>query len=235
MLYRPLELFATKHAKQNAMWVKICGVRDVESARIVAAARPDAIGLNFYPHTPRYVSPAVAAEIVRELPEGVTPVGVFVNSTAEQISSVCESVGLSHVQLHGDEPARLVTELNVTVPDLEVIRAFRIGPRGLDDVAAYLEECVSLRVELFACLLDARADDLYGGTGQLAPWDAIRREYRFDDWPPLILAGGLTPDNVTAGIIAVGPEGVDTASGVESAPGVKDGDLVRRFVQAARR
>jgi len=217
------------------MWVKICGVRDVESARIVAAAQPDAIGLNFYPQSPRYVSPTVAAEIVRELPEGITPVGVFVNSTAEEIVSVCESGGLSHVQLHGDEPPSLLAELRGAIPDLKIIRAFRIGPAGLGDAAVFLEQLVSLRGELFACLLDARADDRYGGTGRLAPWDLIRKEYDYEFWPPLILAGGLTPDNVAAGIAAVRPEGVDTASGVETAPGVKAADLVRRFVQAARK
>lgn len=216
------------------MWVKICGVRDVESARIVAAARPDAIGLNFYPPSPRYVEPAVAKSIVGRLPDEITPVGVFVNHPIDEAAVICRMTGIRLAQLHGDESPEMLASLLQTAPELRLIRAFRVGNAGIAEMASYLQRCRQLDVCLFACLLDARVEGQYGGTGELAPWDVIRREYRCEDWPPLILAGGLTPDNVAAGIAAVRPWGVDTAGGVESTLGVKNADLVCRFVRYAR-
>jgi phosphoribosylanthranilate isomerase len=216
------------------MCVKICGVRDHESARIVAEARPDAIGLNFYAKSARCVQPAVAKAIVAELPDDVAPVGVFVNHPADDVAAICRMAGIRLAQLHGDETPEMLATLAAAAPELRLIRAFRVGDGGLAGVTPYLQRCRELGVSLFACLLDARVPGRYGGTGELAPWDAIRADYRYDDWPPLILAGGLTPENVSAGIAAVRPWGVDTAGGVESAIGVKDRELVARFVRSAR-
>ena len=112
-------------------------------------------------------------------------------------------------------------------------RAFRIGEEGLAGMASYLAECRRLHALPRACLLDARVDGSYGGTGHTAPWDLIIREYQAD-WPPLILAGGLHPENVSAAIATVKPWGVDVASGVESAPGIKSVPLVQRFIELAR-
>jgi len=216
------------------MWVKICGVGNVHSARAVAAAAADAVGLNFYAQSPRHVAPETARKIVRELPESISPVGLFVNHSPEDVADVCRTVGLRHVQLHGDETPEMLAELHRLMPELRIIRAFRVSDDGLATVADFLRECASFNVPLFASLIDACEPGTYGGTGQTAPWKLIRSEYRFDDWPPLILAGGLTPQNVADAIRSVQPWGVDVAGGVESSPGVKDAVAVKSFVELAR-
>lgn len=213
------------------MWIKICGIRDVKTALAVAQCGATAIGLNFYARSPRCVDPSVAAEIVRQLPRDVEPVGLFVNHTVDEILATCEQVGLHSVQLHGDEPPEFLQELAHRRRAIRFIRAFRVGDDGLGAMAAYLDNCRQLDATPAACLVDARADGLYGGTGHRAPWELLRREYRTSDWPPLILAGGLTPKNVAEAIQIVGPWGVDVAGGVESAIACKDMDLVRQFVE----
>lgn len=212
------------------MWIKICGIRDVDTALAVARLGPQAIGLNFFEGSPRVVAPHVAAEIVRLLPAEVEPVGVFVNHTIEQITSVCRQCGLQAIQLHGDEPPELLVDLAT----YKVLRAFRVGESGLDDMADYLQRCQQLGVMPAACLVDARVEGVYGGTGQTAPWKLLRGDYRSDTWPPLILAGGLRPDNVAAAMNTVQPWGIDVAGGVESSPGCKDLGLVRTFIERVR-
>lgn len=212
------------------MKVKICGLRDVATAKAVAALRPDAIGLNFFARSVRVVEESTAAAIVRALPPEVEAWGVFVNHSAEDIRRIAHTCGLHAVQLHGDEPP----ELLATLSSLRVIRAFRIGEAGLDEMAAYLERCRALGAMPEACLIDARVEGTYGGTGRVPPWDILAADHRRAGWPPLILAGGLNPENVAAGITAVRPWGVDVAGGVESSPGLKDLERVSRFISAAR-
>jgi phosphoribosylanthranilate isomerase len=212
------------------MWIKICGIRDRATAEGVARFAPDAIGLNFYSRSPRGVTIDAAAEIVRGLPPSIEPVGVFVNHSLSEIVDVCRLCGLATIQLHGDESPEFAARL----PQLRIIRAYRIGPEGLDGVAADLERYATLGVRLAACLIDAQVPGAYGGTGEQAPWDLLADGWRTDLWPPLVLAGGLTPDNVAAAIAVTQPWGVDVASGVELAPGEKDLARVERFVQAAR-
>lgn len=212
------------------MWTKICGIRDLDTAQRVALLLPDAIGLNFFAGSRRLVGPDVAAAIVRELPDRVEPVGVFVNHALDDVRAICRQTGLRTVQLHGDEPPELAAALT----DLDVIRVYRVGAAGLAPVAADLERCRSLGVRLRACLVEAHIDGSYGGTGRTAPWTLLRDGWQLTDWPPLILAGGLTPDNVAQAVRSVRPWGVDVASGVESAPGVKDVDRVAGFLRAAR-
>lgn len=210
-------------------WVKLCGVRDVESAVALAELKPDAIGLNLYPPSTRYVSPEVAGKICKALPESVLRVGVFVNSTLVDILRLVSTVGLQAVQLHGDEPAELVGQLRAALPGLPVIRAWRVDEGGLGTLADYLESHGDWPD---AILIDAKVAGHYGGTGRTAPWDVLR-DYR-PDWPPLILAGGLDAGNVAEAIATVHPYGVDTAGGIESSPGVKDLTRARTFVNAAR-
>lgn len=212
------------------MWIKICGIRDVETALAVARCEPDAIGLNFYEKSPRVVEAGLALEIVIRLPKTVEAVGLFVNQSAEQIHSICQKCELGIVQLHGDEPPELLAELAA----YRVIRAFRVGSEGLSGVARYLERCRQLDALPWACLIDARVEGAFGGTGKQAPWDLVRSQYDAANWPPLILAGGLQPDNVSAAISAVQPWGVDVAGGVESQVACKDVAMVRKFVEAAR-
>lgn len=216
------------------MWVKICGIRDEAAARAVAAAAPDAIGLNFYPRSPRYVTRGRAARIVRELPASIARVGVFVNSPADEIAATCAECGLSAAQIHGDEPPALLEELKRLRPELKLIRAFRFGAGGMAPLVGYLDECRRLDAVPDICLIDAHVPGSYGGTGRTLAWDALAEAMRGVALPPVILAGGLTPENVADAIAAVRPWGVDVAGGVESAPGKKDAERSKRFVAAAR-
>lgn len=213
------------------MWIKICGIRDIETAQAVAQAGADAIGLNFYAHSPRVVAPAIAAEIVATLDGAAEPVGVFVNHRVEEVRAICRQCGLRTVQLHGDEPPEDVAEL---ARDYRVIRAFRVGAAGLHAAGMYLDACLRLEALPWACLIDGSVPGSYGGTGQTAPWEVIAVEYKSSVWPPLILAGGLRPENVSQAIAVVGPWGVDVAGGVESSIACKDIALVRQFVLKAR-
>jgi phosphoribosylanthranilate isomerase len=217
------------------MLVKICGIRDVESALAAAGSGADAIGLNFYAKSPRVVTPAAAADIVARLRGQarnlVEAVGVFVNHSVGDIREICTTCGLTMIQLHGDEPPEQVAEL---AADYRIVRAFRIGIEGLALMTQYLDACRRLRSLPWACLADARVEGQYGGTGHTAPWELLARDYRTDEWPRLILAGGLRPDNVAEAIRVVHPWGVDVAGGVESAVACKDAALVRQFVQNAK-
>jgi phosphoribosylanthranilate isomerase len=218
------------------MWIKICGIRDVEMALMAAAAGADAIGLNFYGKSPRVVAPAVAASIVARLrgdsAGSVEPVGVFVNHSVDEIRAVCEACQLQTIQLHGDESPEQVARL---ARDYRVIRAFRVDAQEIDAMSESLEACDKLRAKLWACLVDGKIEGHFGGTGKTAPWETLRRTYRTAEWPPLVLAGGLTVGNVADAIRVVNPWGVDVASGVESSIACKDSALVRKFVQNARR
>jgi phosphoribosylanthranilate isomerase len=210
--------------------VKICGITKPDDALAAARAGADAVGLNFVPQSPRCVGLQEARRIVAELPSTVLKVGVFVNSPVGHIRSVVRDVGLEAVQLHGDEPPEMVADLS----DVPIIRAFRLGDDGLDPILEYLARCRQLNSPPGLTLIDACVKGAYGGTGQVADWDAVAK-YPREPWQPrLVLAGGLGPDNVARAIRATHPWAVDTASGVESSPGQKDDQRVKRFVQAAR-
>lgn len=211
------------------MWIKICGIKDMETAHRVAALRPDAIGLNFYAASPRVVDVDVAAEIARELPPEVEPVGLFVNHAAEEILAISAKCGLKTVQLHGDEPPGF----SAALPGLRIIRALRIG----DDLAAataFLDECRHLGTSPDFSLVDARVEGQYGGTGKTVSWRLLADDERIRSWPPLILSGGLTPENVGEAISVCRPWGVDVSSGVESVRAEKDMQLVEQFIIRAR-
>lgn len=210
--------------------IKICGITNRGDAELAVKAGADAIGLNFYPDSPRNVPIATAAEIAAELPATVARVGVFVNSSVEQIRAAVEKVGLSHIQLHGDESVDLVASLNSP----NVIKAFRCRDGDVDHVVGFVHECESRQCPLAAVLIDAFVHGAYGGTGQAADWDIFRRLRKLIAATPIILAGGLRPDNVARAIEVARPRAVDTASGVESRPGDKDPELTTAFVAAAK-
>ena len=223
-------------------WIKVCGIRDIASAQSAASAGASAIGLNFFAKSPRSVTSAEAAQIVDSLSASLRlrvsasppqPIGLFVNHTRGEIESITAQSGLTAIQLHGDETPPFVAELQTRHPDWDIVKAFRIGD-SLQPVAEFIAECRQLGGSLAGCLLDACVEGAFGGTGTIAPWELIARDYDRTHWPPLILAGGLTPDNVAAAIRAVRPDGVDTASGVESSPGVKDTKLIACFVAEAQ-
>jgi phosphoribosylanthranilate isomerase len=212
------------------MWIKICGIRDVSTAREVARLGADAIGLNFYAPSPRCVSVETAAQIVAALPDSVEPVGVFVNHSLAEVRDICNRCRLRTIQLHGDESPQFAAELH----ELRIIRAVRLDGPDLSSLAADLAACRTLSIELRAYLIESRVDGAYGGTGRLAPWDVLGIGWNASNWPPLLLAGGLTPENVADAIRRTRPWGVDVASGVEDAPGHKDLLRVEQFVRAAR-
>ncbi|MBC7856086.1 MAG: phosphoribosylanthranilate isomerase, partial [Pirellulaceae bacterium] len=197
--------------------IKICGITSVADALLAAEAGADAIGLNFYDRSPRYVTAEHAKEICDALPPGITKVGVFVNSPPQAVVATVNRVGLGAVQLHGDEGPDFLGALG----KLQVIKAFRCKESTLDSVQAFLELCQEVS-HPSAILLDAHAPGIYGGTGQVLDWKGLARDRDKLLGLPLILAGGLTPQNVAEAIRQVRPDAVDTASGVESAPGKKD-------------
>jgi phosphoribosylanthranilate isomerase len=213
------------------MWTKICGIRDVQTARAVAEAGADAIGLNFYAQSKRVVELTAAADIVAAIDGACEAIGVFVNQSADEIRAICRKCGLRMIQLHGDELPEQLVEL---AKEFRVIRAFRVGDEGLSRADDYLADCQRLGAMPWACLIDACVPGSFGGTGHTSPWEIIRREYKTAEWPPLILAGGLKPDTVAQAIAAVSPWGVDVAGGVESSVACKEVALVRHFVLNAK-
>lgn len=210
--------------------VKICGIKTVEDARHAAGAGADAIGINFYGGSARGVNFDQAHAIAEAVPDEVAKVGVFVNARADEVRQTAERLNLDYVQLHGDEPASMLTEL----AGLRVIRAYRLGTPGWQPLVDYLDECRRLTAMPVAILADACREGAYGGTGQAIDWAVARQFHELQLGIPLILAGGLTPQNVGEAIAAVSPAAVDTASGVESSPGCKDPAKTTAFIVASR-
>jgi phosphoribosylanthranilate isomerase len=214
--------------------VKICGITNAEDARQAALLGADAIGLNFHPLSPRYVKPAAVAEILRALPLFVEAVGVFVRETVDEACSLAGPFGrLRTIQRHGDEhePADIFP--------FRLIDAFRVGDvNDLRALETYLAKARSLAHLPDAILVDGHAPGQYGGTGKTVPWELLADFggilASVGEEVPLILAGGLTPENVAEAVRIVRPYGVDVASGVESSPGKKDVEKIKRFIDNAR-
>ncbi len=200
--------------------IKICGITSKEEARIAAQAGADAIGVVFYPPSPRAVTIEAAATIVAALPPFVTAVGLFVNPRAEEVRAVLERVPLSLLQFHGQESAEFCRQFGV--PYLKAFPAtaatpWRTHAHAYDDAAGWLVDTPSAQ---------------HGGTGQTFDWSLLPPP---QERPvPLVLAGGLTPENVGAAIRQVHPWAVDVSSGVERAKGVKDRAKIEAFVAAVR-
>jgi phosphoribosylanthranilate isomerase len=207
------------------MPVKICGLTRLDDCLAAVDAGADTLGFNFYPRSPRYLSPETCALLVGELARRGAPVvtaGLFVNQPPPEVAAVLDRCGLDLAQLHYDDRPEDLTPLQG--------RAF-MALRDPDPSSAGLYVPANLQPGRPALLIDAHVPGAYGGTGQTADWErarAIAARY------PILLAGGLTPANVAAAVAAVQPWGVDVASGVESAPGQKDQAKIRAFVTAAR-
>src|SRR5262245_53316274 len=220
--------------------IKFCGITTPEDALLAADAGADAIGLNFYEKSPRYVTQRRARAILSKVPKAITAVYVLVNASLKKLSGTVTSLPYRppfFVQLHGNEPPEVVGELSTLVPDaIPLIRAFRCKDSSLDDVAAYLKSIRRMKFRLpKAILLDAYQARKYGGTGRVVDWVSVRDRRRLlqRHATSLILAGGLTPDNVAEAIRTARPDAVDVASGVESSTGKKDPAKVRDFIAAA--
>lgn len=198
--------------------VKICGITNLEDARHAVACGADALGFVFYPGSPRHVPPERARTIIAALPPLVTPVGLFVNETPERVRMIAKVCGIEVIQLHGDEPPTACD-----YAPSRVIKALRVTDAA--SIAGHEKYRTS------ALLLDTWCADGYGGTGKSFNWDLGAEVAR---QRPVILAGGLTPENVARAIRTVHPYAVDVSSGVERAPGQKDAAKVAAFIAAAR-
>lgn len=198
--------------------VKICGITSLEDALAAIDAGADALGFVFSPDSPRHVFPEQAASIIRHLPPFVQTVGLFVNEPPETVNAIADQCGLDLVQLHGEETPGYCDNIK-----RRVIKAFRVK-----DITS-LEPIQDYRVS--ACLLDAWSPAAHGGTGRTFNWEFAACAAQTGR---IILAGGLTPDNVAEAIRRVRPYGVDVSSGVESSPGRKDPDKVREFIRKAK-
>ena len=198
--------------------VKICGITNLDDAQHASACGADALGFVFYPGSSRCVAPEQARRIIAELPPFVTAVGLFVNESPARIRDLVAFCGLDAVQLHGDEEPD-----QCAYPACRVIKALRLEEG--------MKESLFASYQVSALLLDAYVPDRFGGTGQRCDWEQAGRIAAVHR---VILAGGLTPDNVAEGVRQVRPYGVDVSSGVEKKPGQKDPDKVARFIRMAK-
>lgn len=198
--------------------VKICGITSIEDALQAVNEGADALGFVFHEKSPRYVLPEQATAIIKALPPFVQAVGLFVNAELDFVNDTLDQCRLDLAQLHGDEPPEYCDQVN-----RRVIKAFRIKDiESLDPIKNY---------RVAGHLLDAYSPKTYGGTGMTFNWEIARTAEKYG---PVILAGGLTPDNVRQAVEGVAPYGVDVSSGVEKMPGRKDPDKVRAFIRQAK-
>lgn len=198
--------------------VKICGITNLEDALMAVEAGADALGFVFFRGSPRYISADRAAAIIRRLPPFIQTVGLFVNEELATVNAGADQCGLDLVQLHGEETPDYCAAVN-----RRIIKAFRVK-----DLAS-LDEMTNYHVAAY--LLDAWSPAAHGGTGTTFNWEIAARAAASHR---IILAGGLTPDNVAGAVATVHPYAVDVSSGVESGPGKKDVALVRAFIRAVR-
>jgi len=199
--------------------VKICGITRIEDALAAARAGADAIGLVFYARSPRYVTPAKAAEIIRALPPFITTVGLFVNASADEVRAVLAKAPVELLQFHGEESPEFCRQFGQPY-----VKAVRMGP-GVDLIqyARHYHDAKAL-------LLDTFVEGVQGGSGVTFDWSLIPRDLAL----PIILSGGLTTDNVAEAVRRVRPLAVDVSSGVESDKGIKDASKISAFMKGVR-
>jgi phosphoribosylanthranilate isomerase len=199
--------------------IKICGITNLDDALAAAAFGADALGFNFFKKSPRYVEPGKAAEIISQLPPIIMPIGIFVNEREEKIRELQALTCIQTVQLHGDESPEFCQRFGA-----RVIKAFQVKDKeSIKHMAQY---------HVGAFLLDSYRDDQRGGTGTTFDWHLAVVAKTFGR---VILAGGLTPENVAEAVKLVQPYGLDVAGGVEREKGVKDHAKLKKFITEARR
>jgi phosphoribosylanthranilate isomerase len=209
--------------------IKICGIKTINDALAAIDAGADYLGFNFYPKSVRFIEKNTCVgitSVLRQEHPHIKLVGVFVNSSVEEVKDILESCLLDLAQLHGDETVEMLNQL-----DGKAFKAIRLSTDSETDSRTITDFAEKRHGVEPALLVDASVNGAYGGTGVTADWDGaaeLASKY------PLLLAGGLTPENVAEAIRRVKPWGVDVASGVESAPGEKDASRIRAFVQAVR-
>jgi len=196
--------------------VKICGVTTPEDAAMAAAAGADAIGVNLWSGSKRFVEPAAARDVLAAVPNGVLRVGVFVDAPVDEVQRQIDELELDRAQLHGDESPAFFDRL-----DSRLIRVVRVRDQASFDAEAGWSPAL--------WLYDAFVEG-YGGGGKVFDWSQIPHGVPL----PVVLSGGLNPANVIDGVTRVRPWAVDVSSGVEAAKGIKDASLIRRFCEAVR-
>jgi len=199
--------------------IKICGITREEDLSAAARLGADAIGLVFYPKSPRFVTVERAAELLRRLPPFVTSVGLFVNPTVEEVRATLAQAPVDLLQFHGDEEPEYCASFG-----LPYLKAVRVKP-GLD-----LVQYAARYADARGLLLDAFVEGIPGGTGRSFDWSLIPRDLSL----PVVLSGGLDPSNVQEAVERVQPWAVDVSSGVEAAKGIKDAAKIAAFVQGVR-
>jgi phosphoribosylanthranilate isomerase len=214
-------------------WVKICGTTNLADAQSAIAAGADALGFVFAP-SPRQVTQAAAAGIIDALPANVRKIGVVVNESPENLSKLAETVGLTGVQLHGDEPSDQLWAYRSALGPRMIIKTLQASAL-LAEGDHYLYSYLRVSEFFDAVLVDAGSPAQRGGAGMPFDWNAVMPLVsRIKETMPVIVAGGLSPENVADAVRRFTPWGVDVASGVESAAGKKDESKLRTFIQAVR-
>ena len=205
-------------ANNNQVKVKVCGMTNLKDTLLAVEEGSDAVGFIFYKKSPRSVTMKLVREIVLELPPFVDTVGVFVDETADQINKIADYCNLDMVQLHGGESPTFCKRMR-----RRVIKAFRvIDMQSVKNISNF---------QVSGFILDTFSESLHGGTGKVFDWNLALPAKKFG---PVIMAGGLTPNNVRQAIQRVRPYGVDVCSGVESEPGIKDHKKIRFFLKNAK-
>lgn len=200
--------------------IKMCGTTRYEDAQFAVDLGVDALGFIFVEKSPRYISPEDARQITELLPPFVTRVGVFVDERLQDIEEIVDYLGLNAVQLHGSESPEFCRETGRELRSCAVMKAFRVGDRTSEaDFRPYKDS-------VHGFVLDTYVKSVEGGTGQCFNWHLLEK---LELKKPFILAGGLCPDNIDQALEIASPFAVDVNSGVESEPGVKDHDLLRKF------
>ena len=199
--------------------VKICGITNLDDAMAAADFGADALGFVFFKKSPRYLSPANAKKIIKRLPPFISTVGVFVNENKKNIEKIVLQTGINIIQLHGDETPKAC---NLSKPVIKAIRVKSI--ENLELVSKYKDK-------VSAFLLDTYTPEVFGGSGQIFNWDIAAEAKKFGR---VILAGGLTPENIEKAVRLVHPYAVDVSSGVEAEKGKKDHLKMKLFIERAK-
>ena len=204
--------------------VKICGITNLEDAKAAVDLGADALGFNFFPESPRYISPESAAEVINRTPATVWFVGVFVNETRARVEEIASSVGLDTLQFHGDETVEYCSSWG----SLRIVKAIRVGSSEDFELVHQFNQSVD------HLLFDSRDPGLYGGSGKEISNELLQNKEIASVFTSSFLAGGLTPQNVADKIDRFSPFGVDVASGVEIAPGKKSFQQMKDFIRAVK-
>ena len=207
--------------QKSSVWCKICGITSVRDAVAAADAGADALGMNFFPRSPRFIDSESAAEIATQT--NALSVGLFVDPTEREVLGVLDQVALDMLQFHGDEGADFCAAF-----DLPYLKAIRMQA-GID-----FRQVAQAHAEAWGLLLDTYMEGTPGGTGETFDWSLWPSGHESGHETRLILAGGLNPDTVANAVLTMRPFGVDVCGGVEKAKGVKDEKLVRSFIEEAR-